>query len=400
MTLTSSTPKIVYTGNGTTGPFSFPFTVFESDSSDLVVEKYTIATGATTTMTITTDYTVSVSSYPGSGSITLVSSLSSAYKLIIRRSLEMSQETDLQPNDDLPANTIETMVDKAVAMVQQVKEVADRGLVQDVTQSTQINFPGASANKYIGWNDTGTALENKTLSVTETQYNGTISRGTDASKPASPAVGDIYLATDTKVVYACWSTGTWSPVTIRSGSTASKPASPAVGDFYYDTDKGVLYRCDTAGTWNAKGEFQTGLDASKPASPAVGDVYLATDTGILYRCDTAATWVTRDAHARIALTDAATIATNCNLGNVFDVTLGGNRTLGNPTNPKDGAKYVWRLRQDGTGNRTIALDTKFRLGADITAVTLSTAAGKTDYLGAIYHAADDKFDVVAFVKGY
>jgi len=101
-----------------------------------------------------------------------------------------------------------------------------------------------------------------------------------------------------------------------------------------------------------------------------------------------------------ALTDAATIATDAATGNYFRVTLGGNRTLGNPTNTSDGQRVIWELIQDGTGNRTITLDTKFALGTDITAVTLSTAANKRDFIGAIYNSTADKWYVIAFVKGY
>ncbi len=104
--------------------------------------------------------------------------------------------------------------------------------------------------------------------------------------------------------------------------------------------------------------------------------------------------------ASAALTDAATIATDASLSSIFKVTLGGNRTLGNPTNPTAGQKVVWRFKQDGTGSRTITLDTKFRLGTDLTAITLTTTASKTDYMGAIYNSDDDKWDVVALVKGF
>jgi hypothetical protein len=102
----------------------------------------------------------------------------------------------------------------------------------------------------------------------------------------------------------------------------------------------------------------------------------------------------------VPLTDAATIATDASLGNHFRVTLGGNRTLGNPTNPTDGQKILWELIQDGTGTRTITLDTNFALGTDITAVTLTTAAGKRDFLGAVYNAGAGKWYVIAFTKGY
>lgn len=100
------------------------------------------------------------------------------------------------------------------------------------------------------------------------------------------------------------------------------------------------------------------------------------------------------------LTDAATIAVDASLGNDFTVTLGGNRTLGNPTNSVNGQKILFAIRQDGAGNRTLTLGADYRLGTDITSVTLSTAAGKTDYLGVRYNGTDSKWDVIAFAKGY
>lgn len=100
------------------------------------------------------------------------------------------------------------------------------------------------------------------------------------------------------------------------------------------------------------------------------------------------------------LVDAATIATDASKGNHHRVTLGGNRTLGNPTGMLDGQRVMWELIQDATGGRTITLGSAFTLGTDITAVTLSTAAGKRDFLGAVYNATTAKWTVLAFVKGY
>jgi hypothetical protein len=100
------------------------------------------------------------------------------------------------------------------------------------------------------------------------------------------------------------------------------------------------------------------------------------------------------------LTDGANIATDASLGNHFRVTLGGNRTLDNPTNLADGQRIVWEFIQDGTGSRTIALGSKFAFGTDITGVTLTTTASKRDFMTAIYNSTADKLHVVAFVKGY
>lgn len=83
---------------------------------------------------------------------------------------------------------------------------------------------------------------------------------------------------------------------------------------------------------------------------------------------------------QVALTDAATISWDMALGNDAAVTLGGNRTLGAPTNvPAGGQGGSLFITQDGTGSRTLSYNSvwKFRGG---TAPTLSTAAGAVDRL--------------------
>jgi hypothetical protein len=103
----------------------------------------------------------------------------------------------------------------------------------------------------------------------------------------------------------------------------------------------------------------------------------------------------------IPLTDAATIAIDVSQGNFFFVTLGGNRTLGNPTNPAgDGQKIIVRVTQDGTGNRTLAFAANYRFSTDLPSPTISTGAGDIDYLGFVYHEADAKWDYVAEVFGF
>ena len=116
--------------------------------------------------------------------------------------------------------------------------------------------------------------------------------------------------------------------------------------------------------------------------------------------DDAAIKLTKSAAVVTGLTDEATITTDASAGTIFTVTLEGNRTLANPTNSVDGMKRIWRFTQDATGSRTISLGTDFRLGTDITVITLTTTVNLTDYMGAIYNGDDAKWDVVAFVKGF
>lgn len=78
-----------------------------------------------------------------------------------------------------------------------------------------------------------------------------------------------------------------------------------------------------------------------------------------------------------ALTDGATIATNATLSNAFSVTIAGNRTLSNPTNLTAGQSIIWTITEDGTGSRTLALDTAFTMLNGGTFAVNPAAAAKT-----------------------
>jgi hypothetical protein len=99
----------------------------------------------------------------------------------------------------------------------------------------------------------------------------------------------------------------------------------------------------------------------------------------------------------VTLTDAATVATDASLGNYFRVTLGGNRTLGAPTNPTDGQMAAWEFRQDGTGSRTITLNAAFVLATGLSS-TLTTTANRYDVMTAVYNATAAKWWVTGFAK--
>lgn len=102
----------------------------------------------------------------------------------------------------------------------------------------------------------------------------------------------------------------------------------------------------------------------------------------------------------VALTDAATINTDASAGNIFKVTLGGNRTIAAPANPAPGQKLLYRFTQDATGSRTLTWNAVFKFTTDVPAPTLSTAAGKTDYVGFIYDADKTQWECVAVSRGY
>lgn len=81
----------------------------------------------------------------------------------------------------------------------------------------------------------------------------------------------------------------------------------------------------------------------------------------------------------VGLTDGSSIATDLSLGNNFSVTLGGNRTLANPSNTTAGQSGVIVITQDGTGSRTLAYGSNFKFPGG-TAPTLTTTASAVDVL--------------------
>lgn len=80
-----------------------------------------------------------------------------------------------------------------------------------------------------------------------------------------------------------------------------------------------------------------------------------------------------------ALTDGATITPDFAVANNFSVTLGGNRTLANPSNLTAGQSGVIVITQDGTGSRTLAYGSYFKFPQG-TAPTLTTTAAAVDVL--------------------
>ncbi len=130
MTISSTYAPIQYTGNGVTTVFAFPYEFY--NSTDLTVKSTVIATGATTTLTSPTDYSVSGGS-GSTGNVTFVSAPAATIRITIERSIPYTQGQDYQENTAFPAATIETGFDKSVIMAQQTKALTDYALKFETT---------------------------------------------------------------------------------------------------------------------------------------------------------------------------------------------------------------------------------------------------------------------------
>jgi hypothetical protein len=163
------------------------------------------------------------------------------------------------------------------------------------------------------------------------------------------------------------------------------------GSLYYNTTVPEM-RLYTGSAWVAAYVSGTGLLSAAnnlsdvaSASTARTNLGLAIGTDVqAYDVDTAKTDVAQSFTAAqrgavSALTDGATITADFALANNFSVTLGGNRTLANPTNLTVGQSGVIKVTQDGTGSRTLAYGSNWDFAGG-TAPTLTTTANAVDIL--------------------
>ena len=102
----------------------------------------------------------------------------------------------------------------------------------------------------------------------------------------------------------------------------------------------------------------------------------------------------------VALTDAATVSVDASAGSDFRLTIGGNRTLGNPANQVNGQQIIFQVTQGTGGGFTLSYGSAYEFSDGLPQPTLSTIAGQTDLLGFIYNAAAGTWLLAAFVNGF
>ena len=120
----------------------------------------------------------------------------------------------------------------------------------------------------------------------------------------------------------------------------------------------------------------THLDASTSEK---GVVELATAAEVNGGSDTSRAVTPATLYTTQTLTDGANIDWDVSAGVMATVTLGGNRTLNNPTNLVNGATYLLIVKQDGDGSRTLDYGDAYKFG-DGEAPTLSTDANAIDII--------------------
>lgn len=161
MTIASTLNRVSYTGNGSSTAFavSFPF----HSQADLVVVETIIATGVSTTKTITTHYTISgttdaLGHYSNGGTVNFLAAPASTERVTIYRDPTRTQPLDLQDASSFPAENVEAQFDYVTMLVQRVSDLIGRSARQPDGDSANITVLPSSvdrASKFLAFDGNG-----------------------------------------------------------------------------------------------------------------------------------------------------------------------------------------------------------------------------------------------------
>jgi hypothetical protein len=184
MTVSTSTSRADYNGNGVTTTWTVPF--YFLDPTHIQVIRTQISTGSAITLALSADYTVAGAGVPAGGTLTALVAPTTDQRLSILRNVPLTQLSHYVPNDPFPAATHEQIVDQLTMEVQQVTEAAGRALtLAPNTTGVSTAMPIPAANQLIGWNPAANALQNVSAQMMATivaygTANGDMFSGTGA----------------------------------------------------------------------------------------------------------------------------------------------------------------------------------------------------------------------------
>ena len=178
--ITAVDRRVVFSGSAGTGPYAFTFPVLAQ--TDIAVFK------DSTKLTLTADYTVSINSANGTGSVTLAVAATGSNVITITGARTIERTTDFVTAGELLASSLNTELDSQSIFVQQVSEDADRAIKAPVTDPTSIDMTlplkADRLGKFLSFNN---STGNPEVTVATTTVTGAADSATAAAASAAAA---------------------------------------------------------------------------------------------------------------------------------------------------------------------------------------------------------------------
>ena len=358
MTISSTTVKNSYSGDGSQTTFVYGYKIFADSDIKVIIRS---ATGTETVKTITTHYTVTGAGSSSGGNVVFTSGNipTNTETVVLIRDVPQTQAIDYIANDPFPAETHEEGLDRATMTTQQVQEELDRSIKLSRTNTmTSTEFTvGATdrANKVLSFDSTGE------LSVT--QELGTF-KG-DWSSGTAYVVRDIVKDTSTNNIFI---------VNTAHTSSGSQPLTTNANSAKYDliVDAASATTSATAAATSATAAASSATAAASSATTASTQASNASTSA-----STASTQATNAANSATASASSATSAAN-SLDTFDDTYLGAKSS--DPTADNDGDALAAGMLYTNTSTGNL----KFYNGSawvNVSTGLTSIAADTTPQLG-------------------
>lgn len=192
MTVETQVKKVTGNGNDSATVFSFSPMVLPDASTDM--EVYLVAADGTETLLVegtgAAKYSVTVTSFPGTGSITYpedaVTPIATGVSVLMKRVLTLEQLTDLENQATYFADTQEQQLDKLVMIDLQQQEELDRSFrfPLSYTGGITITTDAPTADTTLKINSAGTGMVWATL-----VGSGTVAASDSVAQPVSESAG-------------------------------------------------------------------------------------------------------------------------------------------------------------------------------------------------------------------
>jgi len=322
MTVSSTTVKNSYSGNGSTTQFAYGYKIFAD--TDLIVIIRTDSTGAETVKTLTTHYTVSGAGDASGGNVTFTSgnTPASGQTVVIIREVPQTQAIDYIANDPFPAESHEEGLDRGTMTTQQVQEELNRAIKLSRTNTmTSTEFTvGATdrANKILAFDSSG--------EISVTQELGTFKGDSATTTTAAFVQRDIVKATTTAQlnnIYIC-------------------VADSVIGDSLTDTDHFALLVDAVSAATSATASATSATASASSATAAASSASTAST-----QASNAASSATASANSATAAATSATEAAAS--ADAFDDVYLGSKSS-DPSTDNDGAALAAGMLYFNTTN--------------------------------------------------
>ena len=196
MTISSTTVKNSYSGNGTLDTFNYTFKIFADTDIQVIIRD---ANATETVKTLTTHYTVTGAGSGSGGTIVFTTGNipTATETVVLRRALPQTQSIDYIANDAFPAESHEEGLDRSMMAIQQLQEEVDRSIKLSRTNtmnSTEFTIGDTDrAGKVFGFDSNGELVVTQELGTFKGNWSaGTTYSARDIVKDTS--TNNIFLA--------------------------------------------------------------------------------------------------------------------------------------------------------------------------------------------------------------